>query len=183
MFKNILQNKSSFTTSQKGGIFLLHQAEKYLASIQKDLDAQIDSRLVRTFFNLFVTIAMFRNRVMGLLLSELGGYITGFDHAPAGTKRISNLLRSKKWKADLIDDFFFERTIQRVEELKEKGKRALMLWDDSRIEKHESWKREGLCSVWSSKAKRLEFDQAFSLLLLAVFVFQVFNGLAYFYPI
>ena len=155
MFKNILQNKSSFSTKQKGGIFLLHQAENYLESLQKDLDAQIDKRLVRTFFNLFVTIAMFRNRVMGLLLSELGGYITGFEHAPAGTKRISNLLRSNKWKADLIDNFFFERTIQRVEGLKAKGRRALMLWDDSRVEKHESWKSEGLCSVWSSKASRL----------------------------
>jgi len=30
-----------------------------------------------------------------------------------------------------------------------------MLWDDSRVEKHESRVCEGLCSVWSSKAKRL----------------------------
>ena len=93
---------------------------------------------------------MFRDRVMGLLLSELGGYICGFDHAPAGTKRISNLLRCKKWKSNLIDRFFFERTVLRIEELKQKGKRALMLWDDSRVEKAESWVCEGLCSVWSS---------------------------------
>ena len=68
---------------------------------------------------------------MGLLLSELGGYIKGFDHSPAGTKRISNLLRSKKWKADLIDDFLFERSKARIEELQKAGKRALLLWDDS----------------------------------------------------
>jgi hypothetical protein len=30
-----------------------------------------------------------------------------------------------------------------------------LLWDDSRIEKPESWFIQGLCSVWSSKGKRL----------------------------
>ena len=155
MFKTILQNKSTSPIQQKAGSFLLHQVEKYTHSVQKALDAQIDKRLVRTFFDLFVTILLFRDRAMGLLLSELGGYICGFDHAPAGTKRISNLLLSKKWNASLIDSFFFDRTIDRIGELVEKGKRPLMLWDDSRIEKHESWAAEGLCSVWSSKAKRL----------------------------
>jgi len=155
MFKTLLQNKSTSPISQKGGSFILHKADLYLSDLQEQLQLKIDKRLVRTFFDLFITIAMFRNRVMGLLLSELGGYICGFAHAPAGTKRISNLLRSGKWKANLIDDFFFDRSLQRIELLKQKGKRALMLWDDSRVEKHESWKSEGLCSVWSSKAKRL----------------------------
>ena len=98
---------------------------------------------------------MFRNRAMGLLLSELGGYICGFDHAPAGTKRISNLLRSKKWTAALIDAYFFKRTVDRVDQLRQQGKRPLMLWDDSRVEKHESWVAQGLCSVFSSKGQRL----------------------------
>ena len=155
MVKKLLQNKSTSSNEQKGGTFLLSQAQNYLEGLIQDLDVQIDSRLVRTFFDLFITIAMFRNRVMGLLLSELGGYICGFDHAPAGTKRISNLLRSNKWKADLIEESFFERTKQRAKELIQKGKRVLMLWDDSRVEKHESWVCEGLCSVLSSKAKRL----------------------------
>ena len=92
---------------------------------------------------------------MGLLLSELGGYICGFAHAPAGTKRISNLLRSKKWLASLIHDHFFDRTIERITSLVEAGKSPLFLWDDSCIEKHESWSLEGLCSVFSSKAQRL----------------------------
>ena len=155
MFKTLLQNKSSFPNSQQGGFFILRQASRYLETLEQQLDLQIDKRLVRTFFDLFIIITMFRNRVMGLLLSELGGYVCGFSHAPAGTKRISNLLRSKKWKSTLIDDFFFDRSIKRIEQLKGKGKRPLMLWDDSRVEKHESWKSEGLCSVWSSKAKRL----------------------------
>ena len=155
MFKNILQNKVSSALEQKAGHFLLHQSASYLDRVIKELDRQIDSRLVSTFYNLFVTILMFRNRSMGLLLSELGGYICGFDRAPAGTKRISNLLRSKKWQASLIHDFLFNRTTNRVKELKDQGKRPLLLWDDSRVEKHESWVCEGLCSVLSSKAKRL----------------------------
>jgi len=155
MFKNILQNKVSSVVEQKAGYFLLSQAEVFTRSIMEELNKQIDSRLIGTFYNLFVTILMFRNRSMGLLLSELGGYICGFDRAPAGTKRISNLLRSKKWKASLIDSFFFNRTVDRIDEIQKKDKRPLLLWDDSRVEKHESWVCEGLCSVLSSKAKRL----------------------------
>lgn len=155
MFKNILQNKISSAVEQKAGRFILRQSDRYISPIYQKLTEQIDSRLARTFFNLFLVILMFRNRAMGLLLSELGGYICGFAHAPAGTKRISNLLRSKKWKASLIDTFFFNRSVDRIAALKKQGKRPLLLWDDSRVEKHESWVAEGLCSVWSSKAKRL----------------------------
>ncbi len=155
MFKNILQSKTSLEKDQNTGYFILKQLDRYLLDLLVNLDAQIDKRLVRTFYNLCAVIIMFRNRSMGLLLSELGGYITGFNKAPAGTKRISNLLRSKKWEASLIDQHFFQQTKDRVQEIEKKGKRALMLWDDSRIEKHESWFCEGLCSVWSSKAKRL----------------------------
>lgn len=155
MFKNILQNKVSSVVEQKAGNFILHQADRYIGPLFQKLDEQIDNRLARTFFNLFLVILMFRNRAMGLLLSELGGYVCGFAHAPAGTKRISNLLRSKKWKAALIDTFFFDRTVERVERLKKSEKRPLLLWDDSRVEKHESWVAQGLCSVVSSKAKRL----------------------------
>jgi hypothetical protein len=64
---------------------------------------------------------------MGLLLSELGGYICGFAHAPAGTKRISNLLRSKKWESKLIDDFLFAKAKECIKELQFKGLRPLLL--------------------------------------------------------
>lgn len=155
MFLRLLQDKEASPIHQQASRFLLHQLDNFTRDIRQRLDRQIDSRLVRTFFDLMVCILIHRERRMGLLLSELGGYICGFNKAPAGTKRISNLLRSKKWSAGLIDDFFFERTVQRISQLKAQGKRALMLWDDSRIEKHESWVAEGLCSVWSSKAKRI----------------------------
>jgi len=114
MFKTLLENKSTCPISQKAGTFLLHQVNSYSRQLQEDLDKQIDKRLVRTFFDLLITILLFRDRAMGLLLSELGGYICGPSHAPAGTKRISNLLRSKKWTSKLIDDFLFKRTIDRT---------------------------------------------------------------------
>ena len=155
MFLKQIQDNTVGSKSHLGSTFLLKQANKFTTPFRTRLDAQIDKRLVNTFFDLFIIILMFRNRAMGLLLSELGGYVCGFDRAPAGTKRISNLLRSKKWSAQLIEDFFFERTKARVANIEQQGKRPLMLWDDSRIEKHESWLSEGLCSVWSSKAKRL----------------------------
>lgn len=156
MFYSLFKDKGSDDLLQsRGSNFLLHQIELYTSSIRTELDHLIDKRLVRTFFDLFAIILMHRNRAMGLLLSELGGYVCGFSHAPAGTKRISNLLHCRKWSSGLIDAFFFRRTRSRIEAFSAAGKRPLLLWDDSRIEKPESWLSEGLCSVWSSKAKRL----------------------------
>lgn len=155
MFKKLVENRKTSPLQQNGASFLLSQSDKYLEKLQEQLNAQIDKRLARTFFDLFVVILTFRNRAMGLLLSELGGFICGFAHAPAGTKRISNLLRCKKWEASLIDQFLFDQAKSRIEHFRAKTKKALLLWDDSRIEKPESWFAQGLCSVWSSKGKRL----------------------------
>lgn len=155
MFYKLHQDRKDSPIAQKAGSFLLHQVMAYTSQVRTELDQQIDKRLVRTFFDLFITILLFRNRAMGLVLSELGAFICGPSHAPAGTKRISNLLLSKKWTSDLIVDFLFNRCLGRIEKMRETGLRPLLLWDDSRIEKHESWMAEGLCSVLSSKAKRL----------------------------
>ena len=154
MFKNILQNRKNQPIRQKSGAFLLSQAHQYLFPLQKELSKKIDERFVKTFYNLFIAILMFRNRPMGLLLSELGGFIAGFCSAPAGTKRIGRLLGCIKWTHELIDDFFFKRGKERIKKLSA-GKRPLLLWDDSQIEKSESSFLEGLCGVFSSKAHRL----------------------------
>ncbi len=152
MFKEHLQS-----TTKKAGAstFLLKQASIYLSNLEQELDLRIDKRLVRTFYDLFIAILIFRHTKMGLLLSELGAYICGPAHAPAGTKRISNLLRSKKWTHEVIDNHLFSRTRKRVEHLRQHNKRPLLLWDDSRIEKPESWFIQGLCSVFSTAAKRM----------------------------
>lgn len=155
MYKTYLQNKEGQEQLQGGSDFLLKKSDLYLSPLLERLDLQLDKRLVRTFYNAFIAILILRNRSMGLVLSELGGYICGFKHAPAGTKRISNLLRSKKWGHELVDTYLFERSKTRIKKMLSQGKRPLLLWDDSRIEKHESWFSEGLCSVWSSKARRL----------------------------
>ena len=155
MYRTYLQDKSKESDFKGASSFLLKKSDVYLDGLLKTLDDKIDKRLVRTFYNVFIAILSFRNRPNGLLLSELGGFICGFAKAPAGTKRISNLLRSKKWKSDSIDGFLFGSAKERIREMADGGRRPLLLWDDSRIEKHESWFLEGLCSVWSSKGKRL----------------------------
>ena len=68
MFKNILQSKTSLEKDQNTGYFILKQLDRYLSELLVNLDAQIDKRLVRTFYNLCAVIIMFRNRSMGLLL-------------------------------------------------------------------------------------------------------------------
>ena len=128
MFLKLHENNTNPSSDPQASRFLLHQIDRYTSPIRIALDKEIDKRLVRTFFDLFCVILMFRNRAMGLLLSELGGYICGFSHAPAGTKRISNLLRSPKWSANLIDHFLFEQTRERISELVQKGQRPLFLW-------------------------------------------------------
>lgn len=137
MFTILAKSSSKSNTTSN---FLLSQSQLYLSSLQTSLSSLIDKRLNRTFYDVFMVIMLFRNSKMGLLLSELGGYICGFDHAPAGTKRISNLLRSKKWDSGVIDNFLFEKAKARIKSLIEKGVRPLLLWDDSRIEKPESWR-------------------------------------------
>jgi hypothetical protein len=47
---------------------------------------QLDVRLVRTFLATLFAIVQWRNRAHGLLLSELGAYLTSPERAPAGTK-------------------------------------------------------------------------------------------------
>jgi hypothetical protein len=103
-----------------------------------------------------MAIMVHRHRNHGLLLSELGAFLLGPEKCTAGTKRISNLLRSKKWKAKLLTKALWQQGTQRVEELQVAGEKALVLWDESVIEKPESLSADGLCAVKSSKAMRLK---------------------------
>ncbi len=57
------------------------------------------------FVQIIAVILTFRDRANGLLLSEPGGYLLSPDKAPAGTKRLSNLLHSAKWTAGVITRF------------------------------------------------------------------------------
>ena len=152
--RNPLQS-GKFKEYPTSSLFLLSQLHVYTQSLLCELETHLDHRFVKTFFDLLAAILINRNSKMTLLLSELGGYIAGFRHAPAGTKRISNLLRCDKWQHTLIDQWLFDRMIKNCKEMLLKGNRPLFIWDDSVVEKHESRLLQGLCSVFSSKGQRL----------------------------
>ena len=66
--------------------------QSFIGPLAGWLDQQVDRRLVRTFFLALVAIVRLRHSRSGLLLSELGAHILSPAQAPAGTKRLSNLL-------------------------------------------------------------------------------------------
>jgi hypothetical protein len=127
----------------------------FVRPLLDEMDAILDKRLVRTFLGLLEVILVLRHNRYGLLLSELGGYLLGIEHAPAGTKRISNLLRSRQWQAEIVGNYLWQQAKQHVQGLVELGATALVVWDESVIEKAESIALEGLCAVRSAKAHRL----------------------------
>ena len=134
---------------------LFERLRLFLIPLLTDLDEQIDARLVETFLGTIRAILEHRHRQTGLLLSELGGYLLSPAQAPAGTKRISNLLRCVKWTFELLARFLWRRAGERLRELEATHEDALLVWDDSVNEKPESQKAQGLGPVRSSKAKRL----------------------------
>lgn len=131
------------------------QLEAFLQPLLVSLDQHLDARLVRTFVHTIRALLQWRNRAHGLLLSELGAYLLTPAHAPAGTKRLSNLLRSMKWAATDIVAYLWQRADTRLEELEAAGEEALLIWDSSVLEKPESLASPDLGSVRSSKARRL----------------------------
>jgi hypothetical protein len=126
----------------------------FLAPLLVRLDEQLDSRLVRT---LGATVeVLLQNRYSGLLLSELGAFLTSPEQAPAGTKRLSNLLRSPRWSADVLGDYLWEHAQQKLFDWISRQREPLAIWDESVWEKPESIALEGLGSVVSTRAKRLK---------------------------
>jgi hypothetical protein len=128
-----------------------------LRPLLEQLAQTLDLRLVRTVANAVTALVRHRDRPHALLLSELGGYLAGPEHAPAGTKRLGNLLHSERWQASAIDDFLLERgrgAVGAEAERVAEG-RALCILDSSVLEKPESVVAEGLRPVRSSKARRL----------------------------
>jgi hypothetical protein len=120
------------------------------------LYTKLDRRLVQTLLHLMIVIVIHRHRNHGLLLSELGGYLLDGAHAPAGTKRIHNMLCQPKWEAKAIHDFLWEQADQAVEQRLSPEDDVYVIWDESVIEKSESLQSERLCAVRSSKARRLK---------------------------
>lgn len=127
----------------------------YLFPLLVSLDQVLDKRLVRTFLQTIEAIIAFRDRIHGLLLSELGGYLLSAEQARAGTKRLSNLLHSPKWTAQMLHAFLWQQATTHLQNLEQQGVQALVVWDESVWEKPETEHIDELCAVRSSKAYRL----------------------------
>ena len=128
----------------------------FIGPLEIWLDERLDRRLVRTFQPALIAMVRMRHNRWGLLLSELGAHIIAPDRAPAGTKRLSNLLRSPRWTHALLEEFLWYGADRRLIQLGGSGETALAIWDESVLEKPESIALEGLCPVRSSKAARLK---------------------------
>jgi hypothetical protein len=134
---------------------LTRQLAQFLFPLLIELDHLLDKRLVRTFTQIIAVILTFRDRANGLLLSELGGYLLSPGQAPAGTKRLSNLLHSIKWSATLIRDYLWQRASEQLTHWQQAGQQGLVIWDESSWEKPESMHLQELGPTRSSKAARL----------------------------
>ncbi len=154
MQQDVGQRKDEIDDSKLSAA-LSQQMIAFLAPLLVRLDAYLDKRLVRTFVRTLDPMLIFRQRPGGLLLSELGAFITSPAHAPAGTKRLGNLIRSPRWSASLLDAYHWHLAQQRQTELEAAGEASLVIWDTNELEKAESRQLEGLCAVRSLKAARL----------------------------
>jgi hypothetical protein len=152
----MLKDKRKAEEKQAKSKELEERVVKLLRPVLGVMNERMDRRLVKTFLGLVIAIVMHRHRNYGLLLSELGGYLLGAEQGCAGTKRISNLVHSQRWEAGVIEEFLWQQGTQRVKELGKEGKRPLVIWDESVLEKPESLQAEGLCAVRSTKAVRLK---------------------------
>ena len=152
----MFNNKRKVEEKQETSKELEKELVKLLWPVLGKLKQRVDRRLVKTFLGLVLAIVIHRHRNHGLLLSELGGYLLGTEQCCAGTKRISHLLHSERWEAEIIEEFLWQRGTQRVEALWGQGERPLVVWDESVLEKPESLQAEGLCAVRSTKAVRLK---------------------------
>ena len=135
--------------------FFSDRLQAFLFPLLVFLDQRLDRRLVSTFSGLCESIIRLRSRATGLYLSELGSYLLSPAQAPAGTKRLSNLLRSGKWQEQNIIHYLALQAQGYSQQLQAVKEQPLLLWDESVQEKPESLQSEGLCAVRSSKAQRL----------------------------
>jgi hypothetical protein len=129
---------------------------QFLLPLLVQLDAVLDVRPVRTLAATVVALVRHRNRPLALLLSELGAFLAGPTHAPAGTKRLATLIHHRRWTATRIDDWLLAQGHAQVaqEAAQVPEGRALCILDGSVLEKPESMVAEGLAPVRSSKVRR-----------------------------
>jgi hypothetical protein len=128
---------------------------QFLRPVAERLAAKLDIRLVQTALDLVQVILTHRHRALGLLLTELGGYLLSPAQAPAGAKRISNLIHAANWSADDIGALLWQQAGERVQALELADEEVLLVWDSSVWEKPESQANADWCVVRSAKGRRL----------------------------
>lgn len=128
------------------------ELETYLTPWSERLDAYVDRRIVG---NLIATVAGIVQTRSDLTLTELGSTITGPQQAEAGTQRLERLLQHQGWKAEMLEQVWWEQAESFRQKVEQRGETPLCIWDSSVLEKAESQKLEGLGKVRSSKARRL----------------------------
>ena len=153
--KNDTTKERKGQASERNSEVISGMCYQFVKPLLKGMHERLDRRLVKTFIDLMLVIVILRNRHQGLLLSELGGQLLGGGRAPAGTKRIHNLMASGGWKAQDVEKYLWEKADDAVNEGLNPHDEVYVIWDESVIEKAESLKAEGLCAVRSSKARRL----------------------------
>src|SRR5512141_1311311 len=136
--------------------WLTQQCFQFLTPVLRDLQRVLDRRLVQTVLDLVLVIVMHRHRNTGLVLSELGGQLLGAHRAPAGVKRIANVVHSVRWSGHQVEQFLWEQAVAAVQTLRLAQQETYIIWDESVLEKPESLQAERLCAVRSSKAARLK---------------------------
>ena len=106
----MVEHKTKVAAGQGSG----HQAEVlsqlcyvFVRPLLIHLHQGLDRRLVQTLLDLMQVIVMHRHRQHGLLLRDLGGFLLRPAQAPAGTKRIDRLLKSRRWHAALLIDYIW----------------------------------------------------------------------------
>ena len=97
------------------------QGQEVADLLQSFIGPLADRHLVRTFFLALAAIVRLRHSRSGPLLSELGAHILSPAQATAGTRRLSNLLRSAKWSHTLLERFLRHRAEQQLAQLEEQG--------------------------------------------------------------
>lgn len=94
--------------------WMQHLLRSFLRPFGDRLAHLLDIRLVLTALELVQAILTHRHTKLGLLLSELGGYLLGPEQASAGTKRISNLIHASGWQADDLRAIMWAQADARV---------------------------------------------------------------------
>jgi hypothetical protein len=139
-------------TAEEESQWWAEQLETYLAPYSERLDAYLDRRVVG---NLTATVAGIVQTRSELTTSELGSAICGPEHAEAGTQRLQRALHHQGWESEVIEEVLWEQAETKRKEMEQRGETPLCIWDSSVLEKPESVALDGLCSVRSSRVRRL----------------------------